>query len=104
MMQVRCWGNLAILNEWKRLYPTEDPVKLHEILWQTRLVCPGGGQYAWNDEWKTMESTVYGHPGRPKDGPGAPEAVARFKTGNFGLTFENQGLRARLEITREEAK
>src|SRR5262249_36553881 len=60
------WSNLPILNEWKRRYPKQDPLKLHEQFWQTKLVCPGGGRYVWNEEWQTMESTVYGHPGQPK--------------------------------------
>ena len=67
--------NIPILNEWKRLFPGEDPVNLHQKIWQTHLISPGGGQYVWNDEWKTMESTVYGHPGQPKDGPARPAAL-----------------------------
>ncbi len=63
------WSNLPILNEWKRRYPKQDPVKLHEQFWQTTLVCPGGGRYVWNEQWQTMESTVYGHPAQPKPGP-----------------------------------
>ncbi len=100
LMQERAWANLPILNEWKRLFPNEDPVVVHERLWHTKLVCPGGGKYVWNDEWKTMESTVYGHPGQPKDGPWASAAMLPFETANFGLTFEEQGLRARMELTR----
>ena len=71
-MQLRSWSNLPILNEWKRLFPNEDPVKVHERLWHVTLICPGGGKYVWNDQWHTMESTVYGHPGQPKTGPKAP--------------------------------
>ena len=91
-MQVRSWGNIPILNEWKRLFPDEDPVKVHQRLWHTQLVCPGGGKYVWNDEWKTMESTGYGHPGQPKTGPKVPAPLGQFQTANFGLTFEEQGL------------
>ena len=29
-MQTRCWANLPILNEWKRLYPGRDPVEVHQ--------------------------------------------------------------------------
>ena len=68
-MQTRAWSNLPILNEWKRRYPDQDPVALHEEFWQTRLICPGGGQYVWNDDWQTMESTVYGCPAAPQEGP-----------------------------------
>ncbi|HVX13246.1 MAG TPA: hypothetical protein VHC22_18830 [Pirellulales bacterium] len=101
-MQVRSWGNLPILNEWHRRYPDRDPVKLHEEFWQTRLVCPGGGQYVWNDDWQTIESTVYGHPGQPKTGPANPLPLRGISGGNFGLTFEKQGLRAQAVIDRHE--
>lgn len=101
VMQARAWGNLPILNEWKRMYPDRDPVQVHERLWNTRLVCPGGGEYVWNEEWQTMESTVYGHPGVPKDGPPMPPKVDEFVSGNFGLTFEEDGLRARVSLKRQ---
>lgn len=103
-MQLRSWTNLPILNEWKRLFPNEDPVKVHERLWHVTLICPGGGKYVWNDDWHTMESTVYGHPGEPKPGPNSPPILGQFQSANFGLTFEEQGLRAKLELTREKAK
>jgi hypothetical protein len=99
-LQRRSWGNIPILNEWKRLYPDENPVELHERIWKVRLVCPGGGQYVWNEEFHTMESTVYGHPGAPKSAGrtfGILEDIAR---GSFGLTFENDGLRARAILER----
>jgi hypothetical protein len=87
---------------WKRLYPDQDAQKLHERLWHSRLVCPGGGQYQWNAQWGTFESTVYGHPGQPKQGPTVPPALSAFARGNFGLTFEHQGLRARVALDRPE--
>jgi hypothetical protein len=99
-MQDRAWANLTILNEWKRRYPEQDPVALHERYWQQRLVCPGGGQYVWNESWQTMESTVYGCPAAPHEGPLAPAALTGLKRGNFGLTFEEQGLRARVVLDR----
>jgi hypothetical protein len=100
-MLARSWSNLAILNEWHRLYPEQDPVGVHERVWHERLICPGGGQYVWNDAWRTMESTVYGHPGEPKPGPQIPPELLNFRFANFGLTFEEQGLRARLTLDRE---
>ena len=93
-MQSQCWANLPILNEWKRLYPDRDPVEVHREVWGVELVCPGGGKYVWNDKYQTMASTVYGHPGEPKEGPPAPPVLSSFAAGSFGLTFENQGLRA----------
>lgn len=100
-MQVRAWENLPILNEWKRRYPDIDPVELHARFWQTRLTCPGGGQYVWNDQWQTMESTVYGHPGQPKPGPNRPAFIESLVGANLGLTFEEQGLRARAVLNRK---
>jgi len=99
--QLLSWNNLPILNEWKRRYPGTDPVKLHEQFWQTKLVCPGGGQYVWNEKWQTMESTVYGHPGEPKKGPGNFLPLAKIASANLGLTFENQGLSAKAVLERD---
>jgi hypothetical protein len=100
LMQTRAWSNLTILNEWKRRYPDKDPVALHEQYWQLRLTCPGGGQYVWNDEYQTMESTVYGCPAAPRDGPLMAPVLQSIRSGNFGLTFEAQGLRARVALDR----
>jgi hypothetical protein len=100
-MQLQCWANLPILNEWKGLYPDRDPVKVHQEVWGVELVCPGGGKYVWNEEYRTMASTVYGHPGEPKEGPPAPPVLSTFEAGSFGLTFENDGLRARVELERQ---
>jgi len=97
-MQVLCWNNILILNEWKHRYPDRDPVEVHQAYWQRKLVCPGGGRYRWNESWQTMESTVYGHPGEPQDGPTWPASLARLYHGNFGLTFEDDGLQARIQI------
>jgi hypothetical protein len=100
-MQASAWGNLAILNEWKRQYPDRAPVEVHRRIWQSELVCPGGGKYVWNERYATMESTVYGHPGEPKQGPAAPPVLSNFRTAEFGLTFEPQGLRAQAALKRE---
>jgi hypothetical protein len=75
---------------------------VHEEFWQARLECPGGGKYVWNDQWETMESTIYGHPGQPKVGAGLPPLLGEIDLGNFGLTFEAQGLRARIELDRQK--
>ena len=45
-------------------FPDRDPVAVHREVWGVTLVCPGGGKYVWNAKYGTMESTVYGHPGR----------------------------------------
>ena len=97
-MQQMAWANVPVLNEWKRLYPDQDPVKVHERLWQTRLVDPAGGSYVWNEQYQTMESTTYGHPGAPKEGPGLPPQLNHVTRAAAGITFENQGLRAKVVL------
>jgi len=103
MMQRSAWSNIPILNEWKRRYPDRSPVLFHETFWQRRLLCPGGGSYRWNEQWRTMESTVYGHPGQPKAGPPLPAALRSVFSANAGLTFEENGLRAIVELEQEAA-
>lgn len=100
-LQSRSWANLPVLNEWRGRYPDRDPVQVHEAFWQTRPVCPGGGEYVWNEQWQTMESTVYGHPGEPKPGPISNLPLSDLIGGNFGLTFEKQGLRAKAVLDRD---
>ena len=93
-MQARSWANIPILNEWKRRYPDRDPLALHRQYWGAELRCPGGGTYRWDETFATMASTVYGHPAAPAAGPDVPPALVRWKTANFGLTFEEEGLRS----------
>ncbi len=98
-LQALSWANLPILNEWKRLHPDQDPLKLHEERWGVKLVCPGGGTYSWNAEWNTMESSVFGHPGQPRDNLKTP-VLFSFTSANLGLTFEPNGLSAKAVIER----
>lgn len=103
-LQRNSWNNLAILNEWKRLYPDKDPVALHEQVWGVKLLCPAGGQYLWNKDLQTMESTVVGCPDAPKAAPESLLQLRGINFANFGLTFENQGLRAQVELDVPVAK
>jgi len=72
---------------------------VHEQLWHVRLTDPAGGSYVWNEKWQTMESTGYGHPGEPKKGPAMPPGIGAFSRGNFGVDFEEHGIRARAKLT-----
>jgi hypothetical protein len=101
VMQARAWSNIPVLNEWKRMHPDRDPVAVHQQIWHAALICPGGGKYVWNEEFRTMESTAFGHPGVPKASSTMPKAVESARWFDFGLTFENKGLRANVEIGRE---
>jgi hypothetical protein len=101
LMQHVAWNNIPILNEWKRRYPDQDPAVLHERIWKTRLQSPAGDSYRWNNAWQTMESISYGHPGEPKQGPPFPAALRELAQANFGITFEDDGLRTRVELTQQ---
>ena len=79
-------------------FPDRDPVAVHEAVWGTTLVDPGGGKYTWNARWSTMESTVLGHPGDPRSGPDVAPPTNRFNSLGLGLNFEDGGLRARTEV------
>jgi hypothetical protein len=103
-MQGAAWSNIPILNEWKRKFPDQDPVRLHEAWWGVRLTDPAGGQYAWNSQFQTMESSTYGHPGEPKAGPEGLGPLNTITSGNAGVTFEDKGLRARVVLEREALK
>ncbi len=59
-----------------------------------RLVCPGGGRYVWNEAWQTMESTVYGHPAAPKDGPTVASLLSAFDDLDTGVTLTRIGARS----------
>ena len=51
----------------------------------------------FSSDW---ESTVYGHPGEPKAGPDLPDVMDTVESGDFGLSFEDGGLRARGVVKR----
>jgi hypothetical protein len=93
--KARAWSNILILNDLKRRFPDRNPQELYEKLWQVSLSTPEAGSYVWNQEWRTMESSIWGHPGQPRT-PALPTGVLeRIKRANLSLTFENNGLRAR---------
>jgi len=101
-MQTLAWSNLPILDEWRRLFPEVDPIEFHARYCHVDLVCPGGGEFVWNEEWRAMESSFYGHPGQSKGGPSLPAAVRSVSAAELGLTFERDGLRARVVLERDE--
>ena len=104
-MRARSWANLAILNEWKAA-GADDPVQYHQDYWGVGLVCAGGGEYVWNETFRTMESTAFGHPAEPKDGPNLPPALTALEGLGGALTFDRigedgaRGLRAHLRLIR----
>jgi len=101
-MQHRCFANIMALNEWRRQFKTDDPGAFHKKHWRATLLCPGGGDFIWNEKFQTMESTVFGHPGEAKKPKGVTSLFSFIKQADFGLTFENDGLRAKVEIELEK--
>lgn len=87
-MYGRTWSDIAILNEWHRLFPKEDPLAVHERLWNTRLVCPFGGTYRWNEDWLTMVATEVGAPDDPREPVTVPAAFAAIASLAAGVGFE----------------
>lgn len=87
-MYGRLWSDIAILNEWHRLFPKEDPLAVHERLWNTRLVCPFGGTYRWNEEWLTMVATEVGAPDDPREPVTVPAAFAAIASLAAGIAFD----------------
>lgn len=102
VMRSQSWDNLPILNEWKRLQPDQDPVAFHQQLWGRRLRCRGGGEYVWQQESETMQSSVFGPPGTPvSDDYELPLPLQDVDSVGCGVTFEHGGLRARMEMRRK---
>ncbi|MBO94773.1 MAG: hypothetical protein CMI32_07745 [Opitutales bacterium] len=95
--RTRSFANLPILNEWRKL-GHEDALAFHEKTWQVELMCPGGGEYRWNEKFQTYESSVFGHPGEPQSPKISAFLLKEFQQAAFGLTFENDGLRAKGEL------
>ena len=103
-LQIMAWNNLPILNEWKRLYPDRDPAQVHHELWGETLRCPGNGQYVWNDQWQTMESTVFGCPAEPKQADDMAQPLFGIDQAGMGVSFGEGGLRGRLRLDWTKAR
>ena len=87
-MMGRMWNDINILNEWHRLFPKEDPLAVHERLWNTRLVCPFGGTYRWNEKWLSMEATEVGAPDDSREPATVPAAFATIAALAAGIGFD----------------
>jgi hypothetical protein len=93
--RARAWSNIFILNELRRLFPDKDPQAIYETFWKASLATAETGTYTWNDEWQTMESSLWGHPGQQKNPSMAVGVLEKIKRADLALTFENGGLRVR---------
>ena len=100
-LQRKSWNNLHALNEWRIHLNKKNPLAYHQKVWQTELVCPGGGRYEWNEKFQTYESTVFGHAGQPKM-PKLLSILGNWKNVDFGINFENDGLRVNANLVRNK--
>jgi len=100
--QRMAWENIYILNEWKRRFNVKSAVDFHRRYWHTKLICPGGGEYVWNETYRTYQSTEFGHPGQPKEDTVFNDPLYNVQEVNLGLTFEGNGLRAQGVLIRKE--
>ena len=100
--QVLAWANLPILNELRRLHPEADPMEMYVRYFNARLLDPAGGKYVWNERFQSYESTTLGLPAAPKSPELPLPYVRNYSAGDFGLTFENDGLRAKVSLKRRQ--
>ncbi len=91
---------LPILNEWKRRFPNEDPVAVHERFFHERLVAPSGGSFVYDAERRTMTSTELGDLGKPVSPKVKIPTLSGIDSIDLGLTFEHDGIRAKAKIER----
>jgi hypothetical protein len=97
-----CVGNLPALEAWHLRDPSVDPVEQHADLFGVALVCPDGGTYAWDPTIGAMTCSLHGHPLAPKRVDAPPQALSDLRRISAGLTFEEQGVRIRLQAERRK--
>lgn len=96
------WRNIPILNEWKRAFPDDEPQATHTAFFKRQLECPAGGEYFWDERRQSMVSSVCGPPGTDSQPElRLPLPYRDLKSAVFGLTFEQNGLRAKVLIHRQ---
>ena len=98
-LQRKSWKNIHALNEWRINLKKENPLAYHKRVWQTELLCPGGGDYKWNQKFQTYESSAFGHPAEPKT-PAKLSLLGKWQSIDFGIIFETDGLRIKAELNR----
>lgn len=97
------WNNIPILNEWKKLYPGQDPVAVHALLWRRQLAAFDNSSYQWDPDRGTMYSKNFGSPGTDiEDDALVPDVFRDIESAEFGFRFENNGIRVRGQIDRKD--
>lgn len=91
---------LPILNEWKRLFPNEDPVAFHERVFHERIVVPEAGEFEFDGARATMTTSRLGDLAHPKSLEKPLRVLPDIEAVDLGIGFEHGGLRARGRIDR----
>ena len=99
---VSCYSNLPALEEWRRRAGVDDPVAAHADAFAVQLVCPAGGDYQLDPELHAMTCTKHGHPTAPREPSRLPAALDGLARVAAGLTFEQEGVRIRIEAARKK--
>lgn len=94
------WEALPILNEWKRLFPDEDPVQVHYKYFKETIHCPGGKGYQWNEELNSMESVAFGHPEAPRDGYIDIPILENWEEAKVAIGLKDNEFRLEAELTK----
>ena len=97
------WAALPILNEQQRAFPGQDVQKIYAEAFGAGTLGSGQGGaagFAWNEAWSSFESTLYGLPAAPRQGPTMKSLLAQIERLSLGLTFEQDGLRAKARVQR----
>lgn len=91
---------LPILEEWKRLFPNEDPVAFHERVFHERICGPMGEKLVVDPASGEIHSEKFGSPYHPTSNGFELEALKSLRSADFGLSFEHGGVRGRIAIQR----
>jgi hypothetical protein len=98
--QQKAWAPLPILNDLKRLRPTEDALALYTNTFHQTPIDPLGGTYSWDEKLQTYTSSTLGNPAAEKTSTQLPAAIESLRALDFGLTLEDNNLRARAVLER----
>lgn len=101
-LRVMAQAPVPLLNDWRNRFPEKDPLELVQTVWHFEVSCPAGGEYVWNDEYKTYESSHLGLMTSARSSESLPAILRDLATLRFGVGFEHDGIRARGELVRHE--
>jgi hypothetical protein len=97
----RAWAPLPLLNDLKRLHPSEDAIALYHRSFRTTPTDPLGGSYVWDEKEGSYKSTHFGSPTAPAGSFQFHKAIQTLRTIDFGITLDDNNLRARVILQRE---